>query len=346
MKKTKLAIAGYGLVGRRHRDAIAQCPTAQLSAVIDPSAEGRALATNDGTEAFETLEAFLENPGVEGIIIATPNVLHVDQALACIRAGLHVLVEKPIATRACEAEALIDAAITAGRALLVGHHRRHNPLIQRAKSLIEQGEIGSIRALQAMCWFYKPDEYFEAAEWRKRPGAGPISVNLVHDVDLIRYLCGEVISVRALARPSARGYDNEDIASALLEFDEGAIATITVSDSIVAPWSWELTSGEYPIYPKTAENCYLIGGSHGAMSVPDLRVWSYADGERNWWSAISSEVKACAATDPLVNQIENFVSVIAGTAAPVVTGEEGLRTLQVVEAIQQSAATGEVVHLP
>ncbi|NNF71798.1 MAG: Gfo/Idh/MocA family oxidoreductase [Rhodobacteraceae bacterium] len=341
----RLAIAGYGLVGRRHVDAIAQCDRAEVAAVVEPSDAGRAHASDAGFAVFPSLDALLAADRPDGVILATPNSLHVEQATACVAVAIPVLVEKPIATRSEDAEELVRRANLAGVPVLVGHHRRHNPLIQKAKALIDAGEIGSIRAVQATCWFYKPDDYFDVSDWRRMPGAGPISVNLVHDIDLLRYLCGEVSTVRAVARPSVRGYANEDVASALLEFESGAIGTITVSDSIVAPWSWELTSREYPIYPPTPENCYMIGGSHGSLSIPDLRVWNYADKDRNWWAPISSTTVKRETTDPLVNQIENFADVIRGTADPLVTGREGLATLQVVEAIQQSAMTGDCIDL-
>ena len=78
-------------------------------------------------------------------------------------------------------------------------------MVKTAKSAIESGAIGDVRAVQATCWFYKPDYYFDVAPWRTKKGAGPISVNLVHDVDLLRHFCGEVKSVRAISVPSKRG---------------------------------------------------------------------------------------------------------------------------------------------
>lgn len=341
----RLAIAGFGLVGRRHADAIEQSRGAVLVGVIEPSAEGRAQAQKRGVDGWADLEAFLAQGGADGVILATPNALHVDQAMACVARGLPVLVEKPIATRAEDAKTLVDAAAQADVPLLVGHHRRHNPLIQRAKQLIDDGEIGEIRAVQATCWFYKPDSYFEAADWRRKQGAGPVSVNLVHDVDLIRYLCGEVLSVHAMSHPSARGHETEDVAGAVFRLENGGIGVLSVSDGVVSPWSWELTAREHPIYPPTPENCYQIGGSHGALSIPDLRVWRHADGGRDWWSPISAMSVMRDATDPLVNQIENFAAVIRGEAAPVVSGETGWRTLRVIEAIQRSAETGQPADL-
>jgi predicted dehydrogenase len=280
----------------------------------------------------------------DGIILSTPTPLHVSQGLECIERSCPVLVEKPLATSAVQAKILTDAAEHASVPLLVGHHRRHNPLIQKAKELIVSGEIGNIRALQATCWFYKPDEYFDIAPWRTQKGAGPISVNLVHDIDLMRYFCGEIISVQAQMAPSIRGFDNEDLAAAVLKFENGVIGTVTVSDSIVSPWSWELTSREYPIYPMTSESCYLLGGSNGSLSVPDLKVWSHK-GERNWWNPISGTIAPRDASDPLINQITNFADVIRGNADALVTGLDGLKTLLVIEAIQKAAQTQSLIEV-
>ena len=226
----------------------------------------------------------------------------------------------------------------------MGHHRRHNGMVQAAKHALSAGAIGDIRAIQATCWFYKPDHYFDVAPWRTQKGAGPISVNLVHDVDLLRHFCGEVASVLAVAVPSRRGFENEDLATAVLKFRSGAIATISVSDSIVAPWSWELTARENPAYPATSESCYLIGGSEGGMSLPDLRVWRH-DEAPDWWTPISAKNLTCNMDDPLAVQMAHFAAVIADREAPLVSGWEGLKSLEVVEAIALSSTSGREINL-
>ncbi len=342
----RIAIVGIGLVGRRHADAIRALRHVDLVAVVDPGDEGRAYAVEHGVPCFETLEEMFASLTPDGAVLATPTTLHVEQGLTCIRQGCPVLVEKPIAVEAIAALELVQEAEKANVPLMVGHHRRHNPLIKSAKEAIVDGKIGDFRAVHANCWFYKPDEYFDAAPWRKKQGAGPISVNLVHDVDLLRYLAGEVVTVQAQSAPSQRGYENEDVAGALLTFENGAIGTISVSDSIVAPWSWEMTSQEYPIYPSTAESSYMIGGSHGSLSVPDLRLWSYQSEQRDWWEPISSTALKKGASDPLVNQLRHFVKVARHEADPIVSGWEGFRTLQVIEAIQNSCLTGKTIRIP
>jgi predicted dehydrogenase len=330
------------LVGQRHISAILKHKDVKLVAIVEPN------PTEDinslDVPCFSNLKEMFAAISPDGIILSTPTPLHVSQGLECIERSCPVLVEKPLATSAVQAKILTDAAEHASVPLLVGHHRRHNPLIQKAKELIVSGEIGNIRALQATCWFYKPDEYFDIAPWRTQKGAGPISVNLVHDIDLMRYFCGEIISVQAQMAPSIRGFDNEDLAAAVLKFENGVIGTVTVSDSIVSPWSWELTSREYPIYPMTSESCYLLGGSNGSLSVPDLKVWSHK-GERNWWNPISGTIAPRDASDPLINQITNFADVIRGNADALVTGLDGLKTLTAIEAIQKAAQTQSLIEV-
>ena len=340
----KIAVVGFGLIGRRHAEVIRRAPDLALAAIVDPSEEGFAAARTLDVPVFRSIDDMLDASATDGVVLATPTPLHLEQGLRCIAAGIPILVEKPITVTSNDARELTDAAEASGVPLLVGHHRRHNGMVQAAKAAISKGAIGDVRAVQATCWFYKPDHYFEVAPWRKRKGAGPISVNLVHDVDLLRHFCGDVETVQAIAVPSRRGFENEDLATAVLRFKSGAIATISVSDSIVAPWSWELTARENPAYPATSESCYLIGGSEGGMSLPDLRVWRH-DKEPDWWTPISARNLTCGMDDPLAVQMTHFAKVIAGDEAPLVSGLEGLKSLEVVEAVALSSDTGREIDI-
>ncbi len=343
-QKTRIAVAGFGLVGRRHAEVIRRAPDMMLSAIIEPSQEGKVAANALDVPVYGSLEEMLSASKPDGVVLATPTPLHLEQGLACISAGCPVLIEKPIAVTSEDARQLTDAADKRGVPLLVGHHRRHNGMVKAAKRALMDGMVGDIRAIQATCWFYKPDHYFDVAPWRTKKGAGPISVNLVHDVDLLRHFCGDVTSVQAIAVPSRRGFENEDLATAVLTFQSGAIATISVSDSIVAPWSWELTARENPAYPATSESCYLIGGSKGGLSLPDLRVWQHKD-LPDWWTPISAQTLTCRMDDPLAVQMAHFAAVIAGHEAPLVSGREGLKSLEVVEAVARSSETGREISL-
>lgn len=340
----RIAVVGFGLIGRRHAEVIRRTPGLSLAAVVDREAKCRDAARAMGTPVHADLTAMIAAEAPDGIVLATPTPLHLEQGLECIGAGQPVLIEKPVTSTSADAGLLTDAAEAEGVPLLIGHHRRHNGMVQAAKAAILDGAIGDIRAVQATCWFYKPDRYFAAGPWRTKKGAGPISINLVHDVDLLRHFCGEIETVQAVAVPSRRGFENEDLATSVLRFASGAIATISVSDSIVAPWSWELTARENPAYPATSESCYLIGGSEGGLSLPDLRVWRH-DAEPDWWTPISSRNLTCSMDDPLAVQMTHFSAVIAGREAPLVSGLEGMRSLEVVEAVALSSQTGHEIRI-
>ena len=339
----RLGLVGAGLVGRRHAEAIRQSVHAQLAAVTDPSEAALAPHCEEGVTTFADLDALISAGSVDGLILATPNRLHAAQARDAIRAGLPCLVEKPFTDDLDEGEAVLDAAETAGVPLLTGHHRRYNPIVERARALIEEGALGQITAVQSSCWLKKPDEYF-APDWRRKPGGGPVLVNLIHDVDLLRHFCGDVASVQAMTAHAARGFAVEDTAACLLRFTSGALATMTVSDAIPAPVSWELTARENPAYPATDQSCYWIGGTTGTLSVPDLSFWHHT-GNGGWWSPMTATRFPVEAQDPLVAQIEHFAAVIRGEAVPRVSGRDGLEAVRIINAIHRSAEAGQPVDL-
>jgi predicted dehydrogenase len=334
---------GAGLIGRRHIEHILAVPEAECAAVIDPSAAAAEWAAQKQLPWFPTFKAMQAALEVDGVIIATPNQMHVENGLEVIRAGIPALVEKPIADNVASATKLVEAAETAGVALLVGHHRRHNPMIQAAKARVVSGRLGKLVSVHGFFWLMKPDDYFDVA-WRREVGAGPILTNLIHDIDLLRYLCGEVEAVQALTSNAVRGHAIEETAVVLLRFANGALGTVNVSDSIVAPWSWEHTTGENPAYPRTDQSCYTIGGTLGSLTIPKLEVW-HDHQKRDWWQPLEASRVFAPDKDPLPLQIQQFCRVICGEEAPLVSGREGLQSLKVIEAVKAAAMTGKQVKI-
>lgn len=341
---SRIAIVGAGLVGVRHIEAIRSADNVTLSAIVDSSESAKQIAASNQVAFYSSLDELFAADKPDGVVLSTPTTLHLEQGLSCVVAGCPVLIEKPITVTSADALTLVAAAEKHAVPVLVGHHRRHNPLIQKCHALIQDGAIGTVRSAQGICWLYKPDDYFEIAPWRKLEGAGPISVNLVHDIDLMRYLMGDVVQVQAIATKSIRGFENEDVAAAVLLFESGAIATITVSDAIASPWSWELTAGENPAYPQTQESCLVIGGTDGSLSIPDLKVWSHSN-PNSWWSPIAAQSYPRQFSDPLFNQMRHFGKVIEGQESPLVSGVEGMKSLRVIEAIQDAARDSVIVKL-
>ncbi|PWV99904.1 putative dehydrogenase [Hoeflea marina] len=337
----RLAVLGAGLIGRRHVEHVMR--EARLAAIVDPAAEARDLAESLGTPWFASLADLLAADRPDGVVIATPTPDHVDNALDCMAAGVAALVEKPVGHTPAAAERLVLASERSAVPVLVGHHRRHNPRIIAACREIAGGALGRIIAAHVTVWFCKPEGYFATA-WRREPGAGPIMINAIHEIDLLRALCGDIASVQAIASNAARGLAVEDSAAVLLRFQSGAIGTLTLSDAIVAPWSWELTAGENPAYPRTDACSMMIGGTAASLSIPDLGLW-HDEGRNDWWTSISRRQLLCDAGDPLALQMRHFCEVALGRAEPLVPVREGWEALRVMAAIQESSQTGLAVDL-
>lgn len=336
----KLAVWGAGLIGRKHAQLAHQQDA--LAAIADPNPQIETMCQELGCAFHPTPQACLEAQDLDGVIIATPNQMHVQHLELCLSRGLPVMIEKPIADRAVNAAPLVQLAEDQNVPILVAHHRRHNPISQRANQCISDGTLGQIHAVSGHFLLHKPEDYFETA-WRRQAGAGPIFINLIHDVDLLRFLIGEIRSVQAVQSSRSRGFEVEDTAAVLIEFENGALGTFVLSDAVSAPWSWEFTAGENPAYPHVQTDAYRIAGTHGSLSFPDLNLWSHVN-TRSWWEPIEARQLNVETYDPLVAQIQHFMDVCRG-ATPIVSGRDGLRSLQVVEAIKRAADTGVAVSL-
>lgn len=340
--KLRIALIGAGVMGRQHAACLAHNPDTELVAISDPFSSH--LADELGLPSFADHRQMLDSIKVDAVIIANPNDLHVSTALDCIAAGLPVLLEKPVGTSVEEVQALVAAEAEKGATVLVGHHRRHNPITYQAKAIIDSGRLGTITTFNALWQSQKDDGYYEAA-WRRQKGAGILLINLVHDLDLMRHLCGEISTVQAITSNAARGNEVEDTASLLLQFSSGALGTLIGSDACATPWSWEQSSGENPAFAQQPEQpCYLIGGTLGSLSVPQLKVWTY--GEQKGWHAPLQEVRESKAPGTaLGNQLKHFVQVIRGEAKSLITAADAARTLALVEAAGTAAAERRLVTL-
>lgn len=335
----KIAVAGAGAIGLRHIDKIRQTEGVTLAGIVDPVRPAGELAQKLNSRWFDSVEALITAGEVDGVILALPTQMHVDAGLACLEAGLPVLIEKPLADTVAAGLLLVEGERATGVPILTGHHRRYMPLVEKAKQLIDSGHLGQLTSVQAQTWFCKPDAYFEP-DWRRAKGAGPILTNLIHDIEILQYLCGPVEMVQAMETNAARGHEVEDAAVILLQFENGILGTLNVSDATVSPWSWELTARENPAYPATSENCYWIGGTHGSLALPSLSAWHH-EGEPSWLSPISETRRPFDFEDPLARQIRHFAAVIRGDEPPHVTSQHGLSALQVIDAIKSATTTGQ-----
>jgi predicted dehydrogenase len=347
MVSLRIAVAGAGIIGRRHIEIVSAHPDCRLTGIVDPAPDAAAVASRAGVPLFASLERLLEADRPDGVILATPNDLHVQQALACIEAGVAVLVEKPVARTVEEGEQLCRMVEARRARVLVGHHRAHSPLLAKACEVIRQGLLGSLVAVTGSAMFCKPDDYFDAAPWRRSPGGGPILINLIHEIGNLRALCGEITAVQALSSSTTRGFAVEDTVAINLRFASGALGTFMLSDAAASARSWELTSREDPVYPTHPdEDCYVIAGTRGSLAIPTMRMKTYEDDNgRSWHKPMTKRVIDVTRRDPLQQQLEHFCAVIRGEAEPLVSARDGLQNLRVTEAISAAARSGQTVHL-
>jgi predicted dehydrogenase len=340
MTNVRIAVAGAGLIGHAHIKRAVATDSVTLSAIVDPGPVGPELATRYGIPLFASLSELFGSDKPDGVILATPNQLHVEGALQCIAAGVPVLVEKPIADSLDGAQRIVDAGRAAGVPVLTGHHRQHSPIMAKARSVIASGRLGSIVGIVGTALFYKPDLYFDDnGGWRRKPGGGPTMLNLIHEVNQLESLIGDIVTVQAITSNAARGFPVEDTAAIIFRFAGGALGSFLLSDTAASARSWEHTSQENKEYPTYDEDSLHIAGTLGSLSIPTMRMKVY-DGTPSWWEPFTETTEAVERTDPLSNQMAHFAAVIRGEEHPVVSGEAGLKALRVVEAVRQAARTG------
>ncbi len=341
MTRKRLAVLGAGAIGRTHVERARTHSDVEVVAIADPSPGAKAFADSHGLQRFDEPEALLDAVKPDGVIVATPNVTHVTIGLACVARGIPALIEKPVADKVEDAIRLASAAQEAGVPLLVGHQRRYSPILQRAREIVKSGRLGKIVAAHGLAAFFKPQPYFDMA-WRRQAGGGPVLINLIHDIDILRFVLGEIVEVQAQASNGVRGFEVEDTAAVLLRFDSGALATLVVSDTAVSPWNWDLASGEATQYPQQHVNTHAFLGTEGSLTLPLLEVWDYRQ-NKGWHDPLTMERTALHAGDPYDEQLRHFAAVIDGKETPMCSAIDGARTLAATLAIHQAATAGAAV---
>ncbi len=345
MSQVRIGVIGAGLIGRKHIEVLRSGDSAYtLAGVADPSSQARAEAEQLGYNCYGSVEEMLDKAKPEGAIIAVPNQMHAEVGLQCIEQGVPILIEKPVADTIAEALRLVETAEAAGVATLTGHHRRHNPIMRRATQLISEGAVGTVVAATCIWLAHKPVGYHDFA-WRREAGGGPVLINAIHEIDSLRMLLGDVDTVQAADSNAVRGFEVEDTAAAILRFKNGALGTLILSDTVSSPWSWETTSGENPLYPKSGLDSILIGGTRGSLTVPSLDLRWHDEGQESWWNPLLQKREPVIPADPYYEQMRNFAGVIRGTEEPVLSGRDGTRTLATTLAITDSAKTGQPVRI-
>jgi predicted dehydrogenase len=343
MARMPIAVIGAGLIGKTHVDRAFHHSEVALTGIAEPSPAGRQLAQSLGVPWFAGYEELLDKAKPRGAVIATPNATHADIAVKCLERGVAVVVEKPVADDVAQAKRICAAAEKSGQPALVGHQRRYNVIARRAKELIATGKLGRPVCATVLCTWLKPPGYFDTA-WRREAGGGPVLINLIHDIDLLRFLFGEVVEVQAFASNAVRGFVVEDTAAIVLRMGNGALATITLSDTATAPWNWDLAAGEAERFPRREVDAFFLSGTEGSLTLPRLEFWNYRQG-RGWEEPLSVERQVPKPACPYAEQLRHFRALVEGKEPPVCSAADATRSLEATLAVRAAAASGRPVQL-
>ena len=347
MEKVRIGLIGLGLMGTPHARILKKVEECDLVAASDVDEKQKTVAEELGIKFYRNYEEMIEKESVQGVILAVPNHLHAPIGIACAQKGLHLFVEKPIAQSVSEADRLIEAAKQNKVRILVGHQRRFSSLVEKAREIVTGGELGRLVGVTITWALLKPGSYYEGSlSWRKEKGGGPILINLIHEIDNLRYICGEIDEVYALVSNKVRNFPVEDTASITLRFKNGALGTIFLSDCTPSLTSWEGTTGENPLLYHDFGNCYNFFGTDASLLFPQMKRRYYTDPTKVGWNyPITEQGYKIAREDPYIKEFSHFCRVILGKEIPRISGEDGRRTLEVTLAIQRSGETGQPIRL-
>lgn len=342
----QVAVIGTGLIGRKHIGLIAENPKLAVAATVNPNGSPADIAAL-GIPNFSSCEEMVRTMKIGGAIVASPNETHADIAVELIRAGIPVLIEKPIAGTVEQGQRIIAAAQEHDVPVLMGHHRRYNPILAEMREIAHSDRLGGLVGFSGVWSVYKPDPYYGAA-WRTGATGGPIMINLIHEIDYLQAMFGRIASVGAMQAPKRRAHSSEEAVGVLLRFEQGVIGTVILSDSAASPWSWEQATGENdPTFPQNRQNPYRFLFERGAVEFPGLKIWSQPEPD---WSALFEIEDRNRLAEPMrdafARQIDHFHDVARGTAAPIVTARDGLEALNAAITVRQAIAGNGFLDVP
>ena len=343
-KMINIGIIGIGTIGKRHLMAINQVDEINIVGIVDLAEEANKFCSDQNIPFFKTLNDLLKSHEVDGVVISTPTINHHENAIEALKLGLDVLIEKPISATVSEAEEIAETATKYSRKVLVGHQRRFYPLVLKTKEIVKNNEIGNIIGLSGV-WALRKDEDYFSPDWRREITAGPVITNLIHDIDYLRFIFGDIEQVSAISSNSIYNFEKEDVVVINLKFKSGVLGNFLITDCGTSPWAWETATGENIYLPNLAENNLRIVGTEGSLEFPNLKMWKYKGKGIDWRDELYSDIIKTSNVDPYVFQINHFKDIINRKIEPITDSDDGKLTLKVALSIIESAKKKKVIEI-
>ena len=344
MQNIRTAVIGYGNMGSAHAAAIAagKVPGLELTAICDCAPERLKAAKERYPDLwfYDEYRAMLTLRVAEAVIIAVPHPMHAEIAMAALRAGMHVLTEKPVDVRVSQARALNEASAGSDRVFAIMFNQRTNPLFQRARSIVREGKLGALkRSVWIVTNWYRTQRYYDSGDWRATwagEGGGVLLNQAPHNLDLWQWICGMPTHVRAVCDVARyHRIEVEDEAVLYTRYEGGATGVFITS------------TGDFP-----GTNRLEISGEQGKLVLEGgrLRWWrlwkpepEVRFGSRDSFASIPSDFEEYTPSGPENGHIEvlrNFADAIRHGAKLIAPGVEGIHELSISNAAYLSAWTG------
>ncbi len=343
--RIRVGIVGCGAISTQHLEAIAALPDLELVGAVSASeARARAAGERWGVTWSTDLGELLGRDDLDAVTITTPSGLHPEQALAALRTGRHVVVEKPIALSVAEADAVVREGRERGLVVATISQRRFEPAVRALRDAVAAGALGRISLVVAEGLYQRPQSYYDSAAWRgtRELDGGVLMNQAIHVIDLVRWIGGPVVSVAAHIATLGHAMEAEDSASVSLRFVNGALGAIVATTCATPEFPTELRiygdRGHVRLVGERAVEWEVPGFAAPAEPVESLEAAPAASGvgaSRTWGTSASGYLR----------QYADFVEAVRTGRPPIVTGEDGRNAVEIVTAAYEADRTGRAVVL-
>ena len=324
----KIGVIGIGSMGKNHARVCSELEQIELVGIADANREtANKVAEKFDTKAFFDYKELLQE--VDAVIIATPTITHHDIAMDFLNNGKHVLVEKPICESVEKAQILTKKAEETGLVFAVGHIERHNPAVKFVKEAMQNKKFGELITITSKRVSNLPGRIKDV---------GVIFDFGVHDIDVMRYLAGNVESVYARAGKFNKNIAHEDHANVVLNFENGVCGIVEVN--------WLTPTKIRKLFLTCSKNFVEADYMNQTVTISSSS-FKQIDEMDLYHVPIEYNTNQIALEkrEPLRNEIEDFVTAIQQNKQPLATGNDGLLALKIVEAATQSYKKGEEVRI-
>ena len=343
-KAIRFGVIGLGIMGQEHARVIKSNPLLKLAGATDAQASGRKVAADLGGKWFDSAEEMVRSGDVDAVVIATPHWQHAEIAVSALKAGLHVLCEKPLSVTVAQADEVLKAAEQSRGMFVVVHQKRFEPAYLYVKQLLDSGELGPVYRASMIESAWRSEAYYQSSPWRgtwRGEGGGVLLNQAPHILDRYAWLCGMPEAVTARCDTNLHAIEVEDTASAILYHANGAHGYIHISTI------------EAPAISRMVLCCDRgrVTVENGKVQVTKLRdsIRERTANDTQLMGALASETRTInLPTDGDVLGVfyDDFLAAVHGTGSLTCPGYEGRNAVELANAMLLSSAQGSSVSLP